>query len=156
MHNKRRPPHMMTSVQHVRIDYIHLFSFIGLAESVIDKITVTSLPPREGCKLLWWVCLSVRSHNFTNLFVHVACGSVLHWRIAICYVLPVLWMTSCFHIMAVPSSRQITKPAPRHSIFTGRMLFLTSNQQRQSTEGTYTCNLYLIFILILYHNTMLN
>jgi len=26
-------------------------------------------------------------------------------------------------------------PAPHHSVFTGRMLFLPSNQQRQSTEG---------------------
>jgi len=26
-------------------------------------------------------------------------------------------------------------PAPHHSIFTGRMLFVTINQQCQSTEG---------------------
>jgi len=32
-------------------------------------------------------------------------------------------------------SRQITTPTPHHSIFTGRMLFLTPNQQCQSTEG---------------------
>jgi len=32
-------------------------------------------------------------------------------------------------------SKQKTTPAPHHSIFTGRMLFLTPNQQRQSTEG---------------------
>ena len=32
-------------------------------------------------------------------------------------------------------SRQITTPAPHHSVFTGRMLFLPPNQQRQSTEG---------------------
>jgi len=31
--------------------------------------------------------------------------------------------------------RQITTPAPRHSIFTRRMLFLTPNQQYRSTEG---------------------
>jgi len=29
-------------------------------------------------------------------------------------------------------------PAPNYSIFTGRMLFLTSNQQCQRTEGKYT------------------
>ena len=29
----------------------------------------------------------------------------------------------------------ITTPTPHHSIFTGRMLFLTPNQQCQSTEG---------------------
>ena len=33
------------------------------------------------------------------------------------------------------TSRQITMPTPHHSIFTGRMLFLTPNQQCQSTEG---------------------
>jgi len=33
-------------------------------------------------------------------------------------------------------SRQITTPAPHHSVFKGRMPFLTPNQQRQSTEGT--------------------
>jgi len=31
-------------------------------------------------------------------------------------------------------SRQITTPAPHHSVFTGRMPFLPPNQQRQSTE----------------------
>jgi len=34
---------------------------------------------------------------------------------------------------SAPRSRQITTPTPHHSIFTGRMLFLTPNQQ--STEG---------------------
>jgi len=33
-------------------------------------------------------------------------------------------------------SRQITMPAPHHSVFRGRMPFLLPNQQRQSTEGT--------------------
>ena len=35
-----------------------------------------------------------------------------------------------------PRSREITTPAPHHSIFTGRMLFLTPNRQCQSTEGS--------------------
>ena len=35
---------------------------------------------------------------------------------------------------SAPRSRQITTPTRRHSISTGRMLFLTSNQQ--STEGS--------------------
>jgi len=30
-----------------------------------------------------------------------------------------------------------TKPAPHHSVFTGRMPFLSANQQRQNTEGMY-------------------
>jgi len=33
-------------------------------------------------------------------------------------------------------SRQITTPAPHRSVFTGRMPFLSPNQQCQSTEGT--------------------
>jgi len=36
---------------------------------------------------------------------------------------------------SAPRSRQITMPAPHHSVFTGRMSFLPPNQQRQSTEG---------------------
>ena len=35
-------------------------------------------------------------------------------------------------------SRQITTPAPHHSVFTGRMPFLQPNQQCQSTEGEPT------------------
>jgi len=35
-------------------------------------------------------------------------------------------------------SRQTTMPVPDHSMFTGRMLFLTPNQQCQSTEGMHT------------------
>jgi len=38
---------------------------------------------------------------------------------------------------SAPHSRHITMPAPHHSFFTGRMPFLLSNQQRQSTEGTH-------------------
>ena len=33
---------------------------------------------------------------------------------------------------SAPRSRQITTPAPHHSVFTGRMAFLPPNQQRQS------------------------
>jgi len=36
---------------------------------------------------------------------------------------------------SAPRFRQIATPTPHHSIFTGRMLFLTPNQQCQSTEG---------------------
>ena len=36
---------------------------------------------------------------------------------------------------SAPRSRQINTPTPHRSIFTGRMLFLTPNQQCQSTEG---------------------
>jgi len=40
---------------------------------------------------------------------------------------------------SAPRSRQITTPAPHHSVFTGRMPFLPPNQQRQSNEGE-NCN----------------
>jgi len=36
--------------------------------------------------------------------------------------------------------RQITMPAPHHSVFTGRMPFLPPKQQCQSTEGTESVN----------------
>ena len=37
-----------------------------------------------------------------------------------------------------PRSSQITTPAPHHSFFTGRMLFLGPNQVRHITEGQNT------------------
>ena len=40
---------------------------------------------------------------------------------------------------SAPRSRQITTPAPHHSVFTGRMPFLPPYQQRQSTEGICQC-----------------
>ena len=39
---------------------------------------------------------------------------------------------------SAPRSRQITTPAPHHSVFTGRMPFLPPSQQCQSTEGVMT------------------
>jgi len=39
---------------------------------------------------------------------------------------------------SAPRSRQITTPTFHHSMFTGHVLILTPNQQRQSTEGTLT------------------
>jgi len=42
---------------------------------------------------------------------------------------------------SAPRSRQITTPTPRQSIFTGRMLFLSPHQQRQSTESNVMRNL---------------
>ena len=51
---------------------------------------------------------------------------------------------------SAPCSRQITTPAPHHSVFfTGRMLFLPPNQQHQSTEVNIHSNQHLI-------NTMSN
>ena len=50
---------------------------------------------------------------------------------------------------SAPRSRQTTTPTPHHSILTGRKLFLTPNQQCQSTEGmiytmTWLCNIVLM------------
>ena len=36
---------------------------------------------------------------------------------------------------SAPRSRQITIPAPHHSVFTGQLPFLPPNQEHQSTEG---------------------
>jgi len=41
---------------------------------------------------------------------------------------------------SAPRSRQITMPAPHHSVFTGQMPFLPPNQQHQSTECSTTRN----------------
>jgi len=38
---------------------------------------------------------------------------------------------------SAPRSRQTTTPTPHQSSFTGRMLFLTPNQQCQGTEGIH-------------------
>ena len=60
----------------------------------------------------------------TNLQQETVSGSGISW--AIC--------------KSAPCSRQITTPAPYHSVFfTGRMPFLPPNQQHQSTEGTDAC-----------------
>ena len=44
-----------------------------------------------------------------------------------------------------PRSRQITTPVP-HQCFTGRMLFLTPNQQCQSTDGNFVSDI-AVFVL---------
>jgi len=57
--------------------------------------------------------------NLDSLEQEIVSGSGICW--AIC--------------KSAPHPRQITTPAPHHSIFTGWMPFLPSNQQHQSTEG---------------------
>ena len=69
--------------------------------SVIAAITSR---PRHGCELLRWACLYVcpiaylknRCLNFSKFSVRVNCGVTRSSsdKNAICYVLPVLWMTS--------------------------------------------------------------
>ena len=49
---------------------------------------------------------------------------------------------------SAPCSRQTTTPAPHRSVFTGRMPFLSPNQQRQSTEGVSVIALRLILLAV--------
>ena len=72
------------------------------------------------------VCTSLQrdNHASTSPLVFTA------W----CYASVVLAMGLCL-CKSAPCSRQITMPAPHHSVFTGRMPFLLPNQQHQSTEG---------------------
>jgi len=48
---------------------------------------------------------------------------------------------------SAPRCRQIVTPTPHHSTFIGQMLFLTPNQQCQSTEGNFAV-LLLLYIWI--------
>ena len=61
---------------------------------------------------------------------------------------------------SAPHSRQITTPAPHHSVFIGRMPFLPPNQQRQSTEGNilwkYSIKYLLNFNICLQRQHLLN
>jgi len=50
---------------------------------------------------------------------------------------------------SAPRSRQITTPAPHHSVFcTGRMPFLPPSQQRQSTDGISTEGIYIFYFFL--------
>jgi len=60
--------------------------------------------------------------NLDLLEQEIVSGSVISW--AIC--------------KSAPRLRQITVPAPHQSVFTGRMPFLPSSQQHQSSEGKYS------------------
>ena len=72
------------------------------------------------------------------LCVHHACTKncknwlIFYWDDGVLGCSGISW-TMCKQ--SAPRSRQITTPTPHHSIFTGWMLFLTPNQQCQSTEG---------------------
>ena len=54
---------------------------------------------------------------------------------------------------SAPRSRQLITSIPHHSIFTGRLLFPTPNQQCQRTEGTE--EVLLLTIVILHTHTRL-
>ena len=70
--------------------------------------------------------------DFTVLEQETVSGSGISW--AIC--------------KSAPRFRQTTTPTPHHSFFTGRMPFLSPNQQRQSTEGIFRDNKFDIIKLV--------
>ena len=49
---------------------------------------------------------------------------------------------------SAPRSRQITTPAPQHSVFTGRMPFLPPNKHRQSTGRVMELNYVIVTLCI--------
>ena len=67
-----------------------------------------------------WACTRKVKPVWISLKRETVSGSGISW--AVC--------------KSAPRSRQITTPAPHHSVFTGWMPFLPPNQQCQSTEGT--------------------
>jgi len=68
-----------------------------------------------------WVSQHQKGEQFWILMTQEMTGWHISWTICKSFI---------------PHSKQITVPAPHHSFFTGRMLFLTPNWQCQSTEGT--------------------
>ena len=115
-----------------------------------------------ACIPLWNYCVTVAS-IFSRSFVSACCLRCLNpWSLftythltALCPGLPgwagtrkvkSIWIllkqetvsgssNSWAACKSAPRCRQITMPAPHHSVFTGRMPFLPPNQQRQRTEG---------------------
>jgi len=69
--------------------------------------------------------MHARTHTHKHTHTHLT---------ALCPGLP-RWAGTRAICKSAPHSRQITTPAPHHSVFTGWMPFLPPNQQRQSTEG---------------------
>jgi len=96
----------------------------------------------EGCEVLssscLYVCLSVRSVCWQSYIIsqerHVKTSQNFLWMLpvtvaqsfaddnALCYVFPVLWMMSCFHIMAEIQVR----PWPNYSALLARWRYLES------------------------------
>ena len=127
-------------------------------------------PPREvGCDVLWWVCLSV--WLFVCLFVCHCLSACLSARItrtssnclcmlpvaaarssdgiAICYVLPVLRVTLCFHIMGPQSwmkhnvmfrrVRQVAVPVGHETTTVFVYLRYRQNSALEAKSDLYGC-----------------
>jgi len=96
--------------------------------TVVELVTTTTLHPfnRLFSRTTW---VSRHLKGKTSLDLGKGCSQ------------PRWWVLGCSGIswtickQSAPRSRQITTPTPHYSIFVGRMLFLTSNQQCQSNEG---------------------
>ena len=104
----------------------------GLVNSAMGRIPCST---ERICCL--YVCLSVcpiaylikHMSNFTKLSVHVTCGreSVRgSGDNAICHVLPVLWMTSCFHMTGQDQSDDV--------IFSGVHQVAAASRARRSSS----------------------
>ena len=83
----------------------------GYSRTNIVEVFISTLPPHpQRCKVLWWASLSVslsvcllawlKPHVQTSRNVLLVMARSPSEDNGICYVLSVLWTTSCFHIMA--------------------------------------------------------
>ena len=92
------------------------------AKVTVHQITHTHTHPLNGPFLGLPRCAGTR--KVKPIWILTVSGSGISW--AIC--------------KSAPHSRQITTPAPHHSVFYRPDAFLPPNQQRQSTEGTSSSN----------------
>jgi len=101
-------------------------------------------PSAEQQYITYWVNLltsvsSLQLHSFNGLFSRTTWVSQHQKGRTILDLLQKEIMSGSGISSAIcksaPHPRQITMPAPHHSVFTGRMPFLLPNQQRQSTDG---------------------
>ena len=101
---------------------------------------------------LWWFLqLSTITHAHTHTVTHTrltaVCPGLPRWagtrKVKPIWILLKQATVSGSGISwaickSAPCSRQTTTPAPHHSVFTGRMPFLSPNQPCESTEGNST------------------
>ena len=107
-----------------------------------NRRTSTSLVPR--------LCLTFSNNSSTHTHTHPFNGPFSgNTRVSRYHKGKPIWILLkqetvsgsgiCWAICkSAPCSRQITTPAPHHSVFIRRMPFLPPNQQHQSTEGKST------------------
>ena len=97
----------------------------------------------ESTSMVWPAFGSRTAKNRRDVVFNM--DSVMQWLLTVADLVKPIWILlkqetvsgsgiSWAICKSAPRCRQITTPAPHHSVFTGRMLFLSPNQQRQSTE----------------------